>query len=824
MRHFLLQAGTVSGEYSPHLYGRSDISQYKNAFALMRNALPLPQGPATKRPGSQFVLACRDETRTPTLIKFIYSVEQAYVLEFGQHYVRFHRNRDTLLSTAAVTNGTFTGNITGWTDLSSGTGTATASANTLLLTSGAGGTNNAKAGQAITYVGIEEYTLTFDVISQSTKVRVGTSSGAADILAATTVAVGTGQTVQFTPTTSGTIYISFENANASTAGAIDNVVLDTPVYTLYSPYTAAEAAELGFDQSADVLFLVHGDHVPRTLSRSGASQWFFTDLEIVDGPYNETNTTSAHTLQPSGTTGSVTITAAGSGNTPFLSTDVGKWIRIQHSSTWGAAQITAYTSSTVVTASVHSFFPFGATTAQSNWRLGQWSTAQGWPQKIAFHEQRLVFARSDTFPDRLWLSESQGWSNTRVFMSPTNTSGQVVDTNGINAPIASSQSNAIEWMSSGNVLAIGTKGSEWVLKAGDISQALTPSNHRVVTATTAGSKPGVLPVRVDGQVLFAQATGYKVQQFQFSFEQDAYLAHDVTIFADHITRPGIIQSAYCSEPFNVAWWLLSDGALAALTYVADQDVGGWSRHTIAGSVGGEDGAVVESIAAIPSEDDDFTELWMAVKRQGPAGTWNGYMNYTDEQYPEHRYIEVLSKPFFDQEQHEARYLDSYVYTESITAFDTVSGLDHLEGEYVRILNDGAVEPLQIVVDGAVTLQRSGNKVVVGLPIYSILRNLSYDTDTHLGTSMGQKKRITEVDLLVHETQGLQVGVSLDKLTMMPDRPPSGLMDHAPALTSDWVRFQFIMGWRRDAQFYIVHDLPVPFTVTAMKLDAVTNEG
>jgi hypothetical protein len=64
-------------------------------------------------------------------------------------------------------------------------------------------------------------------------------------------------------------------------------------------YTTAQIPELKFTQSADVLYIVHSEHPPRTLSRtidaSSASRysdntlWTIADIAFEDGPYDEIN-------------------------------------------------------------------------------------------------------------------------------------------------------------------------------------------------------------------------------------------------------------------------------------------------------------------------------------------------------------------------------------------------------------------------------------------------------------------------------------------------------------------------------------------------------
>ena len=101
----------------------------------------------------------------------------------------------------------------------------------------------------------------------------------------------------------------------------------------------------------------------RKLSRTGHTSWTLTEIDFTDGPYLESNST-ATTLTPSGTTGSVTITASAS---TFAATDVGRLVSFSN----GRAKITNFSSATSVTATTQD--DFDNTNAVTNWKLGAFS-------------------------------------------------------------------------------------------------------------------------------------------------------------------------------------------------------------------------------------------------------------------------------------------------------------------------------------------------------------------------------------------------------------------------------------------------------------------
>lgn len=86
----LAQPSFSKGEISPKLRARFDVQSYQSALALAYNIVLLKEGGADKRVGTQLVAKAysQDPAKPVRLAPFVYSIEQAYVLEFGQAYMR----------------------------------------------------------------------------------------------------------------------------------------------------------------------------------------------------------------------------------------------------------------------------------------------------------------------------------------------------------------------------------------------------------------------------------------------------------------------------------------------------------------------------------------------------------------------------------------------------------------------------------------------------------------------------------------------------------------------------------------------------------------
>lgn len=90
------------GEVSSRIYGRVDNKYYYNAYKYSLNLIPYIQGAITRRTGSVFVNEVKDSTKKVRLVPFKFSTVQNYVLEVGNGYTRFYRNRGRVETSPSV--------------------------------------------------------------------------------------------------------------------------------------------------------------------------------------------------------------------------------------------------------------------------------------------------------------------------------------------------------------------------------------------------------------------------------------------------------------------------------------------------------------------------------------------------------------------------------------------------------------------------------------------------------------------------------------------------------------------------------------------------
>lgn len=85
------------GEVSPKIDARSDIQKYYSSCNTLENFIPLVEGGATRSPGTYFLIATKDSSKASRVFPFQFSTIQAYVLEFGDRYIRFYKDNGQIV-------------------------------------------------------------------------------------------------------------------------------------------------------------------------------------------------------------------------------------------------------------------------------------------------------------------------------------------------------------------------------------------------------------------------------------------------------------------------------------------------------------------------------------------------------------------------------------------------------------------------------------------------------------------------------------------------------------------------------------------------------
>lgn len=533
----------------------------------------------------------------------------------------------------------------------------------------------------------------------------------------------------------------------------------------------------------------------------------------------------AHLLTPSANDGTVTVTA--SGHEPFTTDDIGRLLRL----TWpgrepGYGVITAYTSSTVVSVLVLRRFPSTAPTER--WQLGAWSERTGYPTVMGFFDGRAVFSNTSEQPNTFWFAQSTDLQDMRPdsFVEGSTT---VEDDDAIQKTLSSAQIDKIVWINGQKAMVVGTVGGQWIVDS--TGPVVTPADTSAKQHTALPSA-NLAHTAVNQITVFADRSRRELHEVGFKFEEDSFVATDLTILADHILRSPAEQLVYQRRPYSTIWVRRTDGRLAALSYNRQHEVLGWSQSIIGGSFG-SGAAVVESIAAIPGAEDsgqqynsdERDELWMIVKRtvDGHTVRYIEFMEYFfDGPLREDYATEAAWRTAVRAAQVDAFFVDSGLTYDGVPA-TTITGLSHLEGESVKVLADGKVIADKTVSAGQITLSTAASKVHVGLSFRHRYESLKIAVGNPSGTAVNKVKIITGVGLVLLDTGTFAIttvdydedGRRQHDLYTVSFLRESMDPDEATPLYTGEIAQSTEGAYSSDPRIYCEGDAPLPFTLLGL---------
>lgn len=709
----------TSGVQTPKLRARSDLKAYRHGAKTLSNVVIQRHGGVKRRGGSRFVDPVKDETTVHQFMDFVFSETQAYGVVLGNLYAWFTLNGSLLTET------TFT--ISGAADNGSGL--------IRITTDSSHGYSN---GDYVRIVGVE---------------------GTVEANGVWSISSASGTTFDLV----GSTFTNTYSASASdTVGKIVEVT---------TPYLTADLPNLDWSQDGDVLHITGQNYAPRTLTRTSATSFTLAVKQFNKAPKQAQNTT-ATTITPSGTTGSITITASAA---LFTDTEATGHINSIWESNGGSWIITAFTSTTVVTATVIN--TLANTSALTTWNEADWSGTRGWPRRNTFYEGRWVTGPTTAKPQTVWGSALGGPLD--FDQSTTN------DDDPYEHKVLSNRINTIQWFSPQTTLLIGTTGSEFKA-AGSNNGLLAPSNP-IIRAQTSFGSTNIRPVLVGNRTIYVHRSGRRIYDIVFDFQVDAYDGDELNLLADHLLPQGttVTRMAYQQHPDNTVWLVTSAGKLISMAYLPKQEVLGFSEHTL----GGTD-AVVEDVMVLPNQTTGDDDVYILVSR-----TINGAT---------HRYIEYLD---------ESLYVDSGLSGTHSPATSTLSGMNHLVGETVNIVGDMSPYATQTVsATGSVTVNTSENtisssQVGLAMPTPTVTPNEIDPLVAQGINSFGLPKRPTRIYVRTIDTPTVAINGKQQE-----NRSTQDNMDSPPPTPDqyDWDITE--LGYDNDAEITITQDQPLPFNV------------
>ena len=578
-----------------------------------------------------------------------------------------------------------------------------------------------------------------------------------------------------------------------------NDYLDYSVGTLYE-VSNFDISKLYFTQSADTLILTHENFAPFKIVR-GANNTTWTasalSLTIPKLATSLSTTNPLSTITPSAVDGAIKITSSSS---QFSESMVDQYINALND--FGRARITKFVSATVVEAvtEVPFFNTDGLENSNAtspvtrNWEVESghedaWSNTRGWPRTCSFHEGRLYFGGSATFPNTLFGSKVSDFFNFKP--------AEALDDDAIIVTLSTDSVNAINALRSGRDLQIFTSGAEFFVPQADLDP-ITPSNITVKSATRRGSKFGIRPQAAEGGTLFIQRQGKALREMLFSDVELSYVANNISLLSSHmIVDPQRMALRAATDTTEGDLLLIVNGS-SSTGYRADS--AGFTG-TIAAFMLNRPQQIVAPSSFTTDGDFvdvgvDLEDVYVVVKRT-IGGSTKYYLELFDDDRTTDAAIQYYNSPASPDQ--------------ALPGSTTAGSLSHLEGKTVKIIRDDIVDSDATVSSGQVTLGGVPTSYAeVGINYTVTVKTQPFEPRLSSGTVQGQRRRILEVTPILHRSQNLTLNgreISLQTL------PLSG-SGAVPTFTGI-KKTQGFLGYDRDAQITISQSQPVFFTVLAM---------
>lgn len=524
---------------------------------------------------------------------------------------------------------------------------------------------------------------------------------------------------------------------------------------------------------------------------------------------------------------------------------------------YGVVRITNYVSSTSVAAEVlTTLMTIKPTT---NWSFGQWSSANGYPTSVKFHEGRLGWYGQDN----MWLSASGGYTDFSEIKlidgTDTGDGGPIIERFGY-GPV-----DVVAWGLSLSRLLLGREGSIASVRSNTLDEPMTPTNISIKDCSTQGAAR-IKAIKIDKAGIFVQQSGRRVYELNFNSQQFDYIGHDLTRLNLDIGAVGFVDIAAQRQPDTYVHFVRTDGQDAVLLYDPEDEVEGWFRYQTLG--------IIENVCVLPASDIE-DHVYFRIKR-----TINGTTK---------RYVEKLARRSDCIGGTLNNMADAYVSWTG-TAASTMSGLSHLEGETVVVWADGEPIGNATVLSGAITFPdgdthtnavaglggvtystdgaditqvtgiatkysgypallfadghysgtvavgsdgtatlpnaRFADKIVAVLGYSAVFESAKLAYAAQGGTALNQKKKIDHIGVTAYDThyQGFQYGSDLSNLRDLPQ------VENERTTTTDkvWDQYDkamipFAGTWDTDSRLVLYATAPYPAKIGAAVVSVRTSD-
>jgi len=547
---------------------------------------------------------------------------------------------------------------------------------------------------------------------------------------------------------------------------------DALVATVVTPYTAGNLPDINWTQSVNELYIFHPTIAPYKLIRTAAHAGWTLSVGIFTWfpTYDFDRNYDAATFTPSGVAGVITIAATGS---PFKTTHVNGLFFGNE----GVARITSYTNANLVNASTIEDFK------NTNAILGTlsvltqpaWSASLGYPRTGTFYQDRLCVAGSNSLPQGVWMSKTNQYNNFD--------DSELLATNSIGVFVNTNNSNVVEDILGSQTFVVFTSSGVVTMPFIDDS-ALTPAN----IAFNQQSRNGIGGTRAiifDNAVVYIDRGGKLVWSMRYDVQRAGYVFSDISISSQTLIKTPVGMATYRNPDVDQGNYLIvinNDGTLAILQSIEQENVKGWTSATTDGQ-----------FQHIVSSENN---VYFIVQRE---------INSVTKFYLEKLSFDILT--------------DSTSVQTLGAPGTTITGLDHLEAETVKVIGDGFNMQDKVVVSGQIEVEYNVTDVEVGLNYIPKIIPMPISITTQVGNNYYFSKRIKTLWVDFYESLGIYIDdFEIPTLKMntagfgVVTPPRTGFYESSP-----------MVGWDPQVEIEITQQEPLPMLIRGLGFLVEINE-
>lgn len=497
--------------------------------------------------------------------------------------------------------------------------------------------------------------------------------------------------------------------------------------------------------------------------------------------------------------------------------------------------------------------------------VGLFAATDNYPRAVTYFEQRKCFGGTITDPQTVWMTKNSTESDMSYSLP-------IQDNDRIKFKLAARDANVVRHLVPMDSLLMLTNSAEWKITSVN-SDAITPTSISVRPQSYVGSN-NVQPWVINNSIVFCSARGGHVRELGYDPQIQSFRTGDLSLRSTHLFDDyELSDMCYSKAPIPVIWAVSTSGKLLGLTFVPEEQVGGWHQHETDGTFesctsipeGEEDSVYVivrrningvnkrfvevfDSIADKAVEDSFHLDCGLSANGEssGSVGmtltiagsVWTagseltltagsstftvGTSDVGDEIWfytlagnpVKMRITSVTSTVSAKATCASAipQELRGATRLDWAWARDSFGGLTHLNGEYVSVLADGVPLGLFQVALGGVILNKPAVKVSIGLPYSAHVETLPASIQVD-GYGQGRTKNISRSWLRLKNSYGLQIGP--DEANLRPVNASVSLAETEQRQTEALLD----PSWQNDGVAVLRQDNPLPFTLIGMTLEA-----